>query len=32
MAFLKSPFDITTADEAKIKKLANGVIAEIEKG
>jgi hypothetical protein len=31
LAFFKSPFDIDTADEAKIKTLADGVIAEIEK-
>ncbi len=31
LAFFKSPFDIDTADEAKIKKLADGVMAEIEK-
>ena len=31
LAFFKKPFDIDTADQAKIKKLADGVIAEIEK-
>jgi hypothetical protein len=31
LAFFKKPFDIDTADQAKIKKLTDGVIAEIEK-
>ena len=31
LAFFKNPFDIDTADQAKIKKLTDGVIAEIEK-
>ena len=31
LAFFKKPFDIDTADQAKIKKLTDEVIAEIEK-
>lgn len=31
LAFFKKPFDIEATDEAKIKKLADGIIAEIEK-
>jgi hypothetical protein len=31
LAFLSSPFNIDTADDAKIKKLADGIVAEIEK-
>ena len=31
LTFFKAPFNIDTADEAEIKKLTNGVIAEIEK-
>jgi len=31
LTFLGSPFNIDTADDAKIKKLADGIVAEIEK-